>query len=189
MTRSTKVRRMWEEGTERLNVKGESVMTRQPEPSLPRRASHLGRRELLAYTAAFGTSFLAGQGLVDQAGAAEKRPQGETPKQPTKRYDMRKSINMWAFPYPDRMSLRDCFELAKDAGFDGIEVNFALEGDLSDESTPAQIKDIARLADKVGIEISGLCSFLYWPYPLTHNDPQRRKRSFELALKFSSQIG
>src|SRR4051794_15770061 len=33
-----------------------------------------GRRELLAYTAAFGTAFLAGQGLVTQAAADEKSP-------------------------------------------------------------------------------------------------------------------
>src|SRR5271154_2993468 len=37
-----------------------------------------------------------------------------------KTYRMKKSINLWAFPYPQRMSLRDCLQLARDAGFDGI---------------------------------------------------------------------
>ena len=35
----------------------------------------------------------------------------------------------------------------------------------------------------IGIEISGLCSFLFWPYPLTSDDAAIRKRSAELAQK------
>jgi hypothetical protein len=100
---------------------------------------------------------------------------------PPRRYDMKKSINLWAFPYPDQMSLQDCFQLAKDAGFDGVEINFALEGEFSAESTPDEIRSIGRLAEKVGIAISGVCSFLYWPYSLTHADPQRRQRGLQLA--------
>jgi len=140
----------------------------------------LGRRELLAYTGAFGAAFLARQGLA----AAEDQPMSRA--QPAggprrKRYAMKKSINLWAFPYPDAMSLADCFALAKDAGFDGVEINFALEGEFSAESSPAQILDIKRLAAKAGIAISGVCSFLYWPYSLTHNDPARRQKGLELA--------
>ena len=44
---------------------------------------------------------------------------------------MKKSINLWAFPYPSRMTLRECLELAKGSGFDGIELNYDLENDLS----------------------------------------------------------
>ena len=44
---------------------------------------------------------------------------------------MKKSINLWAFPYPDRMNLRECLQLAKKAGFDGIERNYDLDNDLS----------------------------------------------------------
>ena len=144
----------------------------------------LSRRELMAYSAAFGTSFLAAQGLAvadDTPTEASKAlsQRGYAPK----RYDMKKSINLWAFPYPDQWSLKECFELAKDAGFDGVEINFALEGEFSAESTEAEIHAIGELAKKVGIAISGVCSFLYWPYSLTHNDPQRRSKGFELAMK------
>jgi len=143
--------------------------------------SALGRRELLAYTAAFGTTFLAGQGLLPaESPAAEKEA---APAAAPKRYDMKKSINMWAFPYPDKMSLKDCFQLAKDAGFDGVEINFALEGEFSAESGAAEIRDIRKLAEQIGIGISGVCSFLYWPYSLTDNDPQRRKKGMQLALQ------
>src|SRR5207253_4328059 len=65
------------------------------------------------YTAAFGTAFLAAQGLVrgdePPAAAARKVPA------PRKSYAMKKSINLWAFPYPQKMSLAECFQLAKDA--------------------------------------------------------------------------
>jgi len=139
----------------------------------------LGRRELLAYTAAFGSAFLAGQGLLGSEATAQDAPKAAAA--PKRRYDMKKSINMWAFPYPQKMSLRECFQLAKDAGFEGIEVNYNLEGEFSSESKPEEITAIRRMAEKIGIAISGVCSFLYWPYSLTHNDPVRRKKGFQLA--------
>ena len=147
-------------------------------------SSRLSRRELMAYTAAFGGSFMAAQGLADQGLAADP-PAKTQPGQaaPSKRYDMKKSLNLWALPYPDKMPLTECFQLCKDAGFDGVEVNYALEGDLSPEVSEAEIRAIGEKARKIGLEISGLCSFLFWPYSFTHNDPQRRERGLELASK------
>src|SRR5437867_2646989 len=42
-------------------------------------------------------------------------------------------------------------------------------------------KAIRKMADQIGIAISGLCSFLFWPYPLTSNDESKRTRGLELA--------
>ena len=100
-----------------------------------------------------------------------------------KRYAMKKSINQWAFPYPQRMTLRECMQLAKDAGFDGIELNYDLDNDLSPKASARDCAAIRKMADEIGIEISGLCSFLFWPYPLTSNDPEKRNRGLELAGK------
>ena len=164
-------------------------MTSQQSPSFNQPSNSgqtgLGRRELLAYTAAFGASFVAANGLSDRASAEDTKKQtNSSPLAASqKRYDMKKSINMWAFPYPDKMSLEECFQLAKDAGFDGIEPNFNLEGEFSAESSEAEIAAIGQMAKKIGLEISGVCSFLYWPYSLTHNDPARRKQGFDLAVK------
>ena len=146
----------------------------------------LSRRELLAYSATFGSAFLAAQGL---AAAEDKVAGGQEPvakaaaKSAGKRYDMQKSINLWALPYPQKMSLKECFQLCKDAGFDGVEVNYALEGDLSPEASDAAIKELGQMARKIGIQISGVCSFLFWPYAFTHEDPERRKKGVELAGK------
>ena len=73
---------------------------------------------------------------------------------------MKKSINLWAFPYPQRMNLSQCLQLAKDAGFDGIELNYDLENDLCPKAGTSELQAIRKMADKIGIAISGLCSFL-----------------------------
>ena len=149
-------------------------------PRPQKNASHgLSRRELLAYSAALGSTFMAAQGL-----AADKPAQPQPArKPPAKRYEMKKSINLWALPYPDKMTLKECFQLCKDAGFDGVEVNYALEDDLSPDASEAHVREVGQMARKIGLEISGLCSFLFWPYSLTHDDPQRRKEGLDLAKK------
>lgn len=158
-------------------------MTRQGENASDNQFSNgLSRRELLAYTAAFGSALIASQGLAAE-GYGSSNPQPSTGSKPAKRYDMKKSINLWALPYPDKMSLRQCFEICKDAGFDGVEVNYALEGDLSPEAGDEHIRQCGKMARDIGLEISGVCSFLFWPYALTHEDPQRRKQGLDLAVK------
>ena len=125
----------------------------------------------------------AGSAALVNAQAAQAVP--DERKASPKRYKMKKSINLWAFPYPDRMSLKECLQLAKDAGFDGIELNYDLESDLSPKSGPKEFASIRKEAERIGIAISGVCSFLFWPYPLTSNDPQERARGMELAAKMT----
>ncbi len=137
----------------------------------------LGRRQLLTY-AAFGSAALATTGTGKTTMAADPNPA-------RRKYKMKKSINLWAFPYPDKMSLRQCLELAKDAGFDGIELNYDLDSELSPKSGTKEFVQIRQMAEKIGLEISGLCSFLFWPYPLTSNDPVERAKGMELAAKMT----
>lgn len=131
---------------------------------------------MLAYSALFGPAFLGRQGLPAAPAAALQAP---APRPPVR--GMKKSINLWAFPYPDRWSLQECFQIAKEAGFDAVEPNFNLEGEFSAESTDDEIRAIKRMADEAGIAISGVCSFLFWPYSMTHPDAERRSRGIELA--------
>ena len=154
------------------------------EPREPKgeHSERLSRRELLAYTSAFGGAFLAAQGLAAEAAeGGAPAPAAPVPKAPGKKYAMKKSINLWALPYPQKMTLKQCFELVKDAGFEGVEVNFVEEGELSARSSPAELRAIGALARRIGLQISGLCSFLFWPYALTHQDPKRREKGLELA--------
>jgi L-ribulose-5-phosphate 3-epimerase len=137
----------------------------------------LGRRQLLTY-AAFGSAAWAATASGETTTAADPNPAG-------RRYKMKKSINLWAFPYPDQMNLRQCLELAKDAGFDGIELNYDLDSELSPKSGTKEFIQIRNMAEEIGIEISGLCSFLFWPYPLTSNDSAERAKGMELATKMT----
>lgn len=142
-------------------------------------SSPLPRRDALKAT-------LAGVGLTAAAfEPVHAAPAPDVRRGSPKRYDMLKSINLWAFPYPERMSLRECLQLAKDAGFDGIELNYDLDNDLSPKHGMADYVKIRRMADEIGIRISGLCSFLFWPYPLTSNDAAKRARGLELAGKIA----
>ena len=139
----------------------------------------LSRRTVLGTAiAAAGAASAVMRGPWGMASAAEP---GFATVSGSKRYAMKKSINLWAFPYPEKMSLERCLQLAKDAGFDGIELNFDLDSELSPKSGTREFTNIRKMAEKIGIAVSGLCSFLFWPYSLTSNDPQKRARGMELA--------
>jgi L-ribulose-5-phosphate 3-epimerase len=151
-----------------------------PQPADDRRKDHITRRAALQSTLAAGpiaASLAAGDALAADPPATD--PRRASPR----RFAMKKSINLWAFPYPGRMSLRECLRLAKDAGFDGIELNYDLENDLSPKAGADEFRAVREMAGQIGIAISGLCSFLYWPYSLTDNDPARRARGLELATR------
>lgn len=141
----------------------------------------LNRRHLLGTALAAAGTTASLHGPFGLPIAAAVQPVTATGKQ----YPFKKSINLWAFPYPQMMSLEQCLQLAKDAGFDGIELNYDLDSDLSPKAGTAEFTAIRRMADKIGIAISGLCSFLFWPYPLTSNDPEKRALGLELAGKMT----
>jgi L-ribulose-5-phosphate 3-epimerase len=141
----------------------------------------MSRRTAIKSTLAAASAVALAPSAVAQAPQARPDSRRVSPK----RYDMKKSINLWAFPYPDRMTLRECLQLARDAGFDGIELNYDLENDLSPKAGTQEFEAIRKMADSIGIAISGLCSFLFWPYPLTSNDPEKRSRGLELASKMA----
>ena len=151
-----------------------------PSKNAAKPAQSMKRRELLAY-AAFGSAAI----VTAKSRGATPDESSEQKSEPRRRYQMKKSINLWAFPYPDKMSLRQCLQLAKDAGFDGIELNYDLESDLSPKSGTKEFTEIRKMAEEIGIEISGVCSFLFWPYPLTSNDPAERAEGMELAGKMT----
>ena len=49
----------------------------------------------------------------------------------------------------------------------------------------AGFASIRKMADEIDIRISGLCSFLFWPYPLTSNVESERTKGLELAAKMT----
>ena len=93
---------------------------------------------------------------------------------------MKKSISEWSFA---KDTLRDCMVLAKDAGFEAIELAIAEDGEITLDSTEADIRNIADTAKEVGIEISSLATGLFWSYPLTSDDEGLRDKAKAIVVK------
>ncbi len=93
---------------------------------------------------------------------------------------MKKGISIWSFTEPD---LKKCFELAKDAGFEGVEVALDEEGAVSLKSTKEDIMAVKKMADEVGIELYSVACGLYWDYNYTSNCAQNREKAKVITKK------
>ena len=111
---------------------------------------------------------------------------------------MKKGINQWLFP--DTMSIERCMAVAKDEGFDGIEICMGEDipkskgksSRLEEETGIAgyrsklalgtsedDIEAIAESAKKIEIEIYSLSTALNFSYPLTSPNPKVRAKGNE----------
>ena len=103
---------------------------------------------------------------------------------------MKKSISYWSFP-PD-LSLKECFTLAKKAGFEAIEVTLPSGKEITLDSGKEDLIQIRKEADKIGIELSSLASGLFWDYSLTAGDSETREKAKQIVrkmLEFASFLG
>jgi len=103
---------------------------------------------------------------------------------------MKIGINRWTMP--SEWSLTQCFQAARQAGFDTIEVNIGEKGELTPETTQQDARRIAEEARRSGIGLSSLSSGLGWSYPLTDPDPAKRERAIEITqaqLRLASWLG
>ena len=93
---------------------------------------------------------------------------------------MKKGISIWSFAETD---LKKCFEMAKDAGFDGVEVALDTQGPVSMESTKEDILKVKKMADEAGVELYSVASGLYWTYNYTSENEENRKKAKEITKK------
>ena len=63
---------------------------------------------------------------------------------------MKKSISYWSF---SGKNVFEAMRLAKDAGFDGIELTLDAEGDVTMETAPEKLAEIRRAAEEIGIAL------------------------------------
>ena len=100
---------------------------------------------------------------------------------------MLKSISAWAFA-PER-SPQDIFRMAKEHGFDGVEVSIGADGAPSNQvwlhSNEDDCKRLFEEANQAGIQITGLASGLGWSQPLTNKETQPQGME---AVKKSLQV-
>ena len=93
---------------------------------------------------------------------------------------MKKGISIWSFAETD---LKKCMELAKDAGFDGIELSLDEHGPVSMDSTKEDIMKVKVMAEEIGIELYSVACGLYWTYNYTSANEENVKRAKEITKK------
>ena len=93
---------------------------------------------------------------------------------------MKKGINIWSFP---QASILDNLTLAKNAGFEGVELALNESGELSLNSTEKELLEIKKVADDLGIKIPSLSSSLCWDYRLSDDDPKMREKAKDIIKK------
>ena len=93
---------------------------------------------------------------------------------------MKKGINVWSFP---PASIKDTLTLAKNAGFEGVELALNAEGELSLNSTEKELLEIKKVANDLDIAIPSLSSSLCWDYRLSDNDPKMREKAKDIIKK------
>jgi hexulose-6-phosphate isomerase len=105
---------------------------------------------------------------------------------------MKKSISVWSF-YGD-WSFEEKLQLAKDAGFEGFEVELADEGGgpVHMGSTPADLEPVKAAAESVGIELSGVATGLYWGANAASEDADVRAKAaaiLEQQIRCAAALG
>lgn len=94
---------------------------------------------------------------------------------------MRKGISIWSFP---EGSLKESFALAKDAGFEGVEVALdETSGEITLSSTEKELLNVKHQAEECGIELYSIASGLYWSYFLNDEDESVRQKAQDIVKK------
>ncbi|MCQ2436984.1 MAG: sugar phosphate isomerase/epimerase [Clostridia bacterium] len=102
---------------------------------------------------------------------------------------MKKSISYWSFV---GKSAVEAMRLAKDAGFEGIELTLDAAGDLNPNTTEAHLAELKAAAAEIGIALPSVASSLYWSYSFTSDDPEERQKAHDTAvtqMRFAKALG
>lgn len=93
---------------------------------------------------------------------------------------MKKGINIWSFP---QGTIKENLTLAKDAGFEGVELAINASGELSMASTEKEILEVKKTADDLGLSLYSLSSGLCWDLRLSDDDEKMREKAKDMIKK------
>lgn len=94
---------------------------------------------------------------------------------------MKKSISIWSF-YGD-WNLNQKFQIAKDAGFEGFELDVSGDGPITLDSTEDELDAISEQANEVGITLTGIATGMYWEFNPASNSEEIRAKSRQVLEK------
>ncbi len=93
---------------------------------------------------------------------------------------MKKGINIWSFP---QGTIKDSLTLAKNAGFEGVELALNGEGELSLNSSKEELLTIKKTAEDLGLSLYSLSCGLCWDYRLSDDNPVMRQKAKDMIKK------
>ena len=94
---------------------------------------------------------------------------------------MKKSISNWSFY--GNWNLEQKLRLAKEAGFEGFEIDLTEDGPVSLKSSQKDVEAVRALADKAGVKLSGLATGLYWGANGASADETTRKKAAHILQR------
>jgi hexulose-6-phosphate isomerase len=127
-------------------------------------------------------SFLQATGSAFAAAALS--PLASAQDAPAKKRPLKKAVNLGMVKGEKEFSIADRFKMARDAGFDGLELN------LPDDKLSVDIIQQAKAAS--GMEVAGIICTPHWSFPLSDPDPAKRERTvrgLQLALQQGGEVG
>ena len=93
---------------------------------------------------------------------------------------MKKGISYWSFADG---SLADNLKLARDAGFDGVELAINDTGEIHLESTKEDMAKVKALMEQNGLSTYSVANTLSWTYLFTSSCEESRKKAIEVLKK------
>ena len=93
---------------------------------------------------------------------------------------MKKGISIWSFAGAD---IRENLKLARDAGFDGVELALNETGEFSLDSTKEEVLAIKEFGESLGLEFYSVASGLYWTYNYTSANPDNVNKAKAITKK------
>ena len=103
---------------------------------------------------------------------------------------MIKSISFWSFP--DGMTIEQRMTMAKDYGFEAIELTVEGEGEITPDSSPDDMQKFVDMADRIGLKLPTLATGLGWAYPAIGPDPEVCAKGIEIirtSLQLAAALG
>jgi hexulose-6-phosphate isomerase len=103
---------------------------------------------------------------------------------------MIKSISFWSFA--EGMSIEDRMKMAKEYGYEAIELTVEAEGEITPDSEPEEMAQFVEMADEIGLQLPTVATGLGWEYPAIGPDPEVCEQGIEIirtSLKLAEALG
>jgi len=94
---------------------------------------------------------------------------------------MIKSVSFWSFPAGT--SIAEAMQMAKDAGFEGIELTVEAEGEITADSSPDEVKVFKDMAEDMDLRLATVASGLGWQFPACGPDPDVSSQGVDTVRK------